>query len=304
MKTQFYAWRLRHPSSYFFFIFTLICSVLTIAILIINYFSFRKSQNVILSNYAWIQPIQDIEKGLTSDIDSLLSILDYSPKQKLNVHKIIDESIKQSSNLIIKEIGDDSIINSKIKELNEETRSLIELEYNKIQHEYQSLQIWCGILTVIFLIFSFYSMFKADDLVNQGKRGLRDLEKIKDKGESLLADVKNKNENTMQEFSRKYKFKLSEIELKNRDRIENINALIKAKEKYLSDYIIEKEKNINDICNDTERRCNDLLNTVKSETNTSTSALDAKLSLLQQQMDSLNVYIESINKRLKDIEHS
>ncbi len=293
MKTQFYAWRLRHPSSYFFFIFTLICSVLTIAILIINYFSFRKSQNVILSNYTWIQPIQDIEKGLTSDIDSLLSILDYSPKQKLNVHKIIDESIKQSSNLIIKEIGDDSIINSKIKELNEETRSLIELEYNKIQHEYQSLQIWCGILTVIFLIFSFYSMFKADDLVNQGKSGLRDLEKIKDKGNELMSRLSSTSSE-----------KLKEIETQNKEEIAKINAVIDTKEKELSDLITSTKKEIKSIYIETEKRCKDLLDAAKSETNTSTSALDAKLSLLQQQMDSLNAYIESINKRLMNIEHS
>ena len=36
----------------------------------------------------------------------------------------------------------------------QEIKSLLELEFNHIQNEFESLEIWAGVLTVIFLIFS------------------------------------------------------------------------------------------------------------------------------------------------------
>lgn len=50
------------------------------------------------------------------------------------------------------------------KLLRDEIRSLLQLEFNKIQNEYEALEIWAGILTVVFLIFSFYSLFKTEQI--------------------------------------------------------------------------------------------------------------------------------------------
>ena len=36
----------------------------------------------------------------------------------------------------------------------EEVKALLELEFNKIQNEYETQEIWTGILTIVFLIFS------------------------------------------------------------------------------------------------------------------------------------------------------
>ena len=38
--------------------------------------------------------------------------------------------------------------------LRDEIKSLLQLEFNKMQNEYESLEIWSSILTIIFLIFS------------------------------------------------------------------------------------------------------------------------------------------------------
>ena len=39
-----------------------------------------------------------------------------------------------------------------------QTKSMIDLHLNKVEHEYSNLTIWAAILTILFLVFSFYSI--------------------------------------------------------------------------------------------------------------------------------------------------
>ena len=48
---------------------------------------------------------------------------------------------------------------NEMKAFHQEVKSLLELEFNRIQNEFEAIEIWTGVLTVIFLIFSFYSLF-------------------------------------------------------------------------------------------------------------------------------------------------
>ena len=68
----------------------------------------------------------------------------------------------------------------------EEIKSMLDLEFNKIQNEFEALEIWTGIITVIFLIFSFYSLFKTEQLEQQGKTALKLINDTQTKGDDLL----------------------------------------------------------------------------------------------------------------------
>jgi len=68
----------------------------------------------------------------------------------------------------------------------QEVKSMLDLEFNRIQHEFESLEIWAGVLTVIFLIFSFYSLFKTEQLEQQGKAALKEVINTQIKGDKLL----------------------------------------------------------------------------------------------------------------------
>ena len=50
----------------------------------------------------------------------------------------------------------------KLQDNEEAIKNILEQEYNKIQSEYESVEIWVGVITVVFLIFSFYSLFKTE----------------------------------------------------------------------------------------------------------------------------------------------
>lgn len=62
---------------------------------------------------------------------------------------------------------------------NEVLRHLLELEHNRIQEEYENLALWAGIITVVFLIFSFYSIFRGEELNRRASESIKELDSIK-----------------------------------------------------------------------------------------------------------------------------
>ena len=67
-----------------------------------------------------------------------------------------------------------------------QTKSMIDLHLNKVEHEYSNLTIWAAILTILFLVFSFYSIYKMDELLQQGNEGVKDIRSLKKSGEDLI----------------------------------------------------------------------------------------------------------------------
>lgn len=69
---------------------------------------------------------------------------------------------------------------------------LLQMEEDRISLGYVILSLWAGILMIVFLVFSIYSMFKTDEMLKQGKA---DLEKVNDnatKAESRISELNNK----------------------------------------------------------------------------------------------------------------
>lgn len=67
-----------------------------------------------------------------------------------------------------------------------QTKSMIDLHLNKVEHEYSNLTIWAAILTILFLVFSFYSIYKMDELIQQGNDGVKDIRSLRKDGEILI----------------------------------------------------------------------------------------------------------------------
>ena len=115
----------------------------------------------------------------------------------------------------------------KTKELeafHHEIKSLLELEYNRIQNEYESVEIWTGILTVIFLIFSFYSLFKTEHLENQYKEELNRIKNLSNTGQMKLDLFENESKSKLVgvgeeivKIKKDFSDKIHDMEKKNRD---------------------------------------------------------------------------------------
>ena len=67
-----------------------------------------------------------------------------------------------------------------------QTKSMIDLHLNKVEHEYSNLTIWAAILTILFLVFSFYSIYKMDELIQQGNDGVKDIRSLKKSSEDII----------------------------------------------------------------------------------------------------------------------
>lgn len=61
----------------------------------------------------------------------------------------------------------------------EDVETMMKIQSNKIQSDFTLLSVWAGILMIVFLIFSIYSMFKTDEMVKQGREALKTIEDAK-----------------------------------------------------------------------------------------------------------------------------
>lgn len=69
-------------------------------------------------------------------------------------------------------------------------KSMLELEFNKIQNEYETQEIWIGLITIVFLIFSFYSIMKSEQFEQQCRE---DAQRVHNLTESAAAMIEGIN---------------------------------------------------------------------------------------------------------------
>lgn len=116
-------------------------------------------------------------------------------------------------------------------------KSLLELETTRIQSDYSLLSLWAGILMIVFLVFSIYSMFKTDEVLRQSKIGLDAVDEAGRKANSMITMVDDKIKEELETVSKKAKEEIDTIKneaLKTHDEIkEDIDAKQKSfEEKY------------------------------------------------------------------------
>lgn len=80
------------------------------------------------------------------------------------------------------------------RSFDDKTKDLLEMEFSKIQNEYEVLNLWCALLTVVFLIFSFFSIFKTNEMTRQGEEALASLR-------ATASQAKKKSANIEQQVS-------------------------------------------------------------------------------------------------------
>ena len=119
---------------------------------------------------------------------------------------------------------------NEMKAFHQEVKTLLELEFNRIQNEFEAIEIWTGVLTVIFLIFSFYSLFKTEQLENQSKDELKRIKKISEDGETKLSTFDTNSSNALVALNK------SVEEIKNESNQQITNLLKKEKTAALTDF--------------------------------------------------------------------
>lgn len=83
------------------------------------------------------------------------------------------------------------------------SKELLELQSTKIQSDYAILSLWAGILMIVFLVFSIYSMFKTDEILRQSREGLKAIEATEKEADTIIDRVETKTNEEINKVSNK-----------------------------------------------------------------------------------------------------
>lgn len=126
-----------------------------------------------------------------------------SESQYKNLSEIVSSHFENIQKLHARYDGkllhDSLLLSTERQLLERQTQTMLDLHLNKIEHEYSNITMWAAVLTILFLVFSFYSIFKMDELVQQGNEGVRDIRSIYEKGNDYIESLRIKGENILKE---------------------------------------------------------------------------------------------------------
>lgn len=236
-------------------------------------------------NTELIENIQKANKALLAD-----SLIKYTlgSKQKLseNQYKNLSTIISDHYNQSIKtqeqyqsKLSRDSLqLNTERTLLEGQTKAMIDLHLTKIDHEYNNITMWAAILTILFLVFSFYSIFKMDELIQQGREGVKDIKRLKKEGDDSITCVKTENN----EQIKKLKEETEEIIKEHREKLESISSSFSTQQ------------------NDLYKRTNEYLNGLRKNFDEQSQKILSEYNIILQEQS--NAYTKKINEQTEGIE--
>jgi myosin heavy subunit len=134
---------------------------------------------------------------------------------------------------------DSAVFKREILLSQEEMSNLVEMHIDKIENDYAQIGIWGGVLSVIFIIFGFFAIFKieeskseAKDVLNEvkelGRNASKEVEKLQNQATNLDSSLTKirQDSNTFLETKTKELQSLVETETKAREELGEITKLL------------------------------------------------------------------------------
>ena len=205
-------------------------TIIVIVVIFVMQRDFRQSQQKIIEIHkdhitridTCFTRIYDNLKNEVVNYDSLILVLERDKdlaKKITNYNSVKNLIVGLANNMSYRAMSDELkkdslLIHRQLADAQHATNELLELHFNRIQHEYTVLALWAGVLMIVFLIFSFYSLYKTDDIAKQGKEGLKE---IKEKGDNVLKDLQKLQEDLTKEVGNKIALLNKEVESAQND---------------------------------------------------------------------------------------
>lgn len=271
-------------------------------------------------NTVLFENIQKANNALLAD-----SLIKYTlgSKQKLseNQYKDLSTIISNYYNQSIKiqeqyqsKLSRDSLqLDAERTLLEGQTKAMIDLHLTKIDHEYNNITMWAAILTILFLVFSFYSIFKMDELIQQGREGVKDIKRLKKVGDDSIAYIKAKNN----EQITKLKEDTEQIIKEHREKLEGIssnfsvqqNDLYRRADEYLNGLRRNSDEQSQKILSEYYNILQEQSKAYTQKINEETEGFESKLAsigeftiTLQQVKEKLDSYLNDVKEQISSIE--
>lgn len=152
-------------------------------------------------------------------IEGLYNLLDSLSRQPIKNQKVLVSSLKSCLDEMkdIQGVLSDSelrhefeIMKNDIDVTLEYLNSHMQLHIDKMNNTVSTFELWAAVLTIIFLVFSFYSLYKVDELVKQGREGVDYIEKLKDEGNDSIKSFNKESADALTETKKQVKEALDE----------------------------------------------------------------------------------------------
>lgn len=190
----------KFPSTHHSFCF---CLVLVLIVTLFGFYLWLSNENLRDSQQKIVESYKNMQQQTTS---SVISYINQSAEHRNNLQSCVDRQIICLSNALgqkdslngedifiklyadveymrgqneyITKITSDSLA-LQYRELTSAIMSekMLELHLGKIEHEYTNITIWAAVLTIVFLVFSFFSLFKIE-------QSRKEIEDLKQQGEA------------------------------------------------------------------------------------------------------------------------
>lgn len=155
-----------------------------------DYVSYVSDVNAIILSDSLIQLTLDQKQRLSAEqYNRLHELLSTQFLEIERLHKKYDTKIRCDSLQLITER---QVLEGQVK-------TMLDLHLNKIEHEYSNITLWAAVLTILFLVFSFYSIFKMDSLVHQGNEGVNEIRQLKRDGDAVIRDIRDIGKKILEE---------------------------------------------------------------------------------------------------------
>lgn len=136
----------------------------------------------------------------------------YNAITLLEKHRNDSALFQKSVQALKSELEQDTIAwRSGAEAMMRDTKSLIDLHLNAVDRQYNSLTLWAAVITILFLIFSFYAIFKLEDTLKQAKDAVKGFEdeankkivQVKEEADNRIGEIKQKSNQHMQGLNKK-----------------------------------------------------------------------------------------------------
>ena len=133
-----------------------------------------------------LMTMKDSQKNIVNEHINHVARIDSIFYEMKNVILSNDTNVITNAQTLLNQLHNDSaMFRREVLLSQKEMNSLISLHIDKVENDYAQIGIWGGILSVIFIIFGFFAIFKIEETKTEAKALLNDIEeqgkKVSDK---------------------------------------------------------------------------------------------------------------------------
>lgn len=139
-----------------------------------------------------LMTMKDSQKAIVNEHINHVARIDSIFYEMKNVILSNDTNVIANSQVLLNQLHNDSAMFRREVLLSQrEMNSMISLHIDKVENDYAQIGIWGGILSVIFIIFGFFAIFKIEETKTDANRVLNDVEEQANQASNKIDELQN-----------------------------------------------------------------------------------------------------------------